>query len=120
VTSKKGATNDCIKVNVFDNTAEATISLWGPLTSSAAPWKALQTILLLERVNCQVRGSYIGLNFNSNTMVDIDPDIPDAHWLRGFAVRMIKKDHVNPPFPEDGVSCFLHWTMEGGVDRLSI
>jgi hypothetical protein len=102
VTSKKGVSNDCVKVNVFDDTTEATLSLWGPLCSSAVPWKASHTILLLERVGCQHRGAYFGLSLNSNTVVDIDPDIPDAHWLRAFAQRMIKKEHINPPFPDDG------------------
>lgn len=103
VTSKSGISNDCVKINVFDDTAEGSLTLWGPLTSSSTGWKASHTILLLERVNCQIRGSFIGLSLTSNTIVDIDPDIPDAHWLRSFAQRLIKKEHINPPFPENGL-----------------
>ena len=26
----------------------------------------------------------------------------DAYWLRGYAQRLTKRDHVNQPFPENG------------------
>ena len=35
--------------------------------------------------------------------MDIDPAFNDAVWLRAFAQRLTKKDHVNPPFPERGM-----------------
>jgi len=32
----------------------------------------------------------------------VDPCMADADWLRGFAQRLVKRDHVNEPFPEGG------------------
>jgi hypothetical protein len=42
------------------------------------------------------------LSLNANTRVDVDPNLSDALWLRALAQRLMKKEHVNPPFP-DGV-----------------
>lgn len=39
----------------------------------------------------------------ASTHVDVDPCMVDATWLREFAARLTKREHVNPPFPENGM-----------------
>lgn len=34
------------------------------------------------------------------TLVDVDPTIPDADWLRRWSIRQRSREAVNPPFPE--------------------
>ncbi|KAF2666878.1 hypothetical protein BT63DRAFT_441918 [Microthyrium microscopicum] len=97
-TKKGGDVNDLVKVMVFDDTTEATFSLWGPMTASAANWKASHTVLLLTRPGYNP-GKSVWLSLKNHTIVDIDPAISDAFWLRAFAQRMIKKSHVNPTIP---------------------
>ena len=42
------------------------------------------------------------LSLNQATQVDVDPCMDDAYWLRGYAQRLTKRDHVNEPFPDGG------------------
>ncbi|MCJ1308763.1 hypothetical protein MMC25_002417 [Agyrium rufum] len=39
------------------------------------------------------------LRINANTLVDIDPDIRDAAWLRTYMTRLTRRASVNPAFP---------------------
>ena len=34
------------------------------------------------------------------TLVDVDPSIPDADWLRRWSIRQRSREAINPPFPE--------------------
>ena len=43
------------------------------------------------------------LSLNQSTHVDVDPCMDDAYWLRGYAQRLTKREHVNEPFPEGGM-----------------
>lgn len=101
VTSKKGNQVEKCEVRVFDDTADASLVLWGSSTISATQWKPSFTILLLS--NPTLMGdSRPMLNLNSTTLVDVDPLFSDACWLRGYAERQEKREHVNQPFPQDG------------------
>lgn len=40
-------------------------------------------------------------SLTSSTIVDVDPEIPDADWLRRWAARQRSRETINPPFPED-------------------
>lgn len=101
VTTKAGYEVEKVDVNMFDDTAEATLTLWGCVTSSASSWKVSHTILLLTNPGSKDdRRSTITLT--SRTHVDVDPCMADATWLREFAQRMTQREHVNPPFPENG------------------
>ena len=42
------------------------------------------------------------LSLTNSTHVDVDPCMIDAYWLRGYAQRLTKREHVNQPFPEGG------------------
>lgn len=41
------------------------------------------------------------LSLTSATIIDVDPAIPDADWLRRWALRLKTREAINPPFPED-------------------
>jgi hypothetical protein len=101
VTTKRGEANDLVKVIVFDDTGEATLSLWKSMVDSAQSWAALCTVLLITSPGWRIDKN-LWLSVTSNTMLDVDPMISDAFWLRGYAQRMIKREHINPPFPNDG------------------
>lgn len=41
------------------------------------------------------------LNLTAATLVDVDPDIPDADWLRSWSKRQKVRESINPSFPAD-------------------
>lgn len=103
VTTKKGVPTEKVDLGVFDDTAEATLTLWGSATASAAAWKVSHTILLITEPGWRIdKKAWISLT--SSTQVDVDPAIPDTEWLRRFAQRLTRREHINPPFPEGGAS----------------
>ena len=106
VTTKKGVSIDKVDIHVFDETSESTIILWGSQTLSATFWQASHTILLLTDIGVRSSSRTL-LSIDQKTLVDVNPDIPDAYWLRTFAEGLVKRQHVNPPFPEEGIS-LLH------------
>ncbi|KAK6436192.1 hypothetical protein LTR95_007615 [Oleoguttula sp. CCFEE 5521] len=114
-----------MNVVVHDDTAEATLGLWGtvcyspgptlstaPLEGvaqdtlstnpdaarSAEPWKPGETVLLLQAPGFKV-GRFTYLNLTSTTLVDVDPAMKDAVWLRDWALRQKCREAVNPSFP---------------------
>ncbi|KAJ9665735.1 hypothetical protein H2201_004220 [Coniosporium apollinis] len=100
-TTKKGVPAENVNVGVFDDTAEASLTLWGASAASAGSWKASHTILLLTEPEWRVdKRAWISLT--SSTQVDVDPAIPDTEWLRGLAQRLTRRERVNPPFPDGG------------------
>ncbi|KAF6232815.1 hypothetical protein HO173_009029 [Letharia columbiana] len=97
--TKKGQEAEKVDVNVFDDTADAKLTLWGPHCSSPAYWKTSYTVLLITRPGLYGDGRPL-LSLTNNTHVDVDPCMTDAYWLRGHAQRLTKREHVNQPFPE--------------------
>ncbi|KAK4695537.1 hypothetical protein P7C71_g2230, partial [Lecanoromycetidae sp. Uapishka_2] len=98
-TTKKGTQTELISIIVFDDTADATLTLWGRTCNSASYWKASQTVLLIT--NPSFKGDRRPtLSLNQSTHVDVDPLMTDAYWLRGYAQRLTKRECVNLPFPE--------------------
>ena len=89
-------------VNVFDDTADAKLTLWGSVCSSTVDWRPSYTIFLITRPGLYGDGRPL-LSLNSDTYVDVDPLMTDAYWLRGHAQRLTKREHVNQPFPEGGM-----------------
>ncbi|KAF2466043.1 uncharacterized protein BDR25DRAFT_336616 [Lindgomyces ingoldianus] len=102
-TNKSGTTSELISIGVFDDTAEATITLYGAVSSSASRWQPSHTVLLITSPGWRI-DRIAKLSLNANTRVDVDPDTKDAAWLRSFAQRMTKKEHINPTFPGGGKS----------------
>lgn len=103
VTSKKGGVSECVNINIFDDTADASLTLWGDATASATPWKPSQTVLLLTNPGWRIdRRAWISLT--ANTLVDVNPCISDADWLRKFAQRLTRRECVQPAWPAKGTS----------------
>ncbi|ORY19497.1 hypothetical protein BCR34DRAFT_620953 [Clohesyomyces aquaticus] len=100
-TNKNGTTSEFIGIGVFDDTGEATLTLYGVACNSASSWKPSHTVLLITNPGWKI-DRVAKLSLSANTRVDVDPDIKDAMWLRVFAQRITKKEHINPPF-SDGV-----------------
>lgn len=119
VERKDGSSTENMNVQVHDDTAGATFGLWGtPALSptrgsidteaannkdgqgkARAPWKAGETVLLLEAPGWKIgRGTYLSLT--TTTIIDVDPAIGDADWLRRWACRQKVREAINPPFPE--------------------
>ena len=71
------------------------------MTLSASLWKASDTILLLSNPGFK-DDRKPALSIGTETHIDVDPHMDDACWLRGFAQKLTKREHVNQPFPEDG------------------
>jgi hypothetical protein len=115
ITTKKGAERDLAEVLIFDHTAELRWTLWGEIIESAKDWKPGKTVLLIS--NPGYRAEYLGkgcVSIQHSTMIDVDPDFPDAHWLRKYAEGLTKKESLCLEFP-DGV-----WDVdaaEHGVSR---
>lgn len=96
--------SELINLHVFDDTAQASITLWGDALHSADSWVPSQTILLITRPQVKIdRRTYLSLN--SSSLVDVDPDTDDARRLRKHAQSMKRREHVNPCCPEGG--CYL-------------
>ncbi|KAF2659653.1 hypothetical protein K491DRAFT_755187 [Lophiostoma macrostomum CBS 122681] len=100
-TNKAGFSSELMSIGVFDDTAEATLTLCGAVCSSASHWQPSHTILLISHPGWRIDRT-TRLSLNGNTRIDVDPDMADALWLRALAQRLTKREHVNPPFP-DGV-----------------
>jgi hypothetical protein len=124
VERKDGTSTENMNLQVHDDTAGATLGLWGtPALSPAGgaiegaieadgtdstnerpvrsktPWKAGETVLLLEAPGWKIgRGTYLSLS--TTTIVDIDPVMADADWLRRWASKQKIREAVNLPFPE--------------------
>ena len=95
---------ELVNAVVFDHTADTNLTLWGTLIHSIESWRASFTVLLLSGPILHTSRQRTSISLNASTFVDVDPDFRDAHWLRKSAQRLIKREHVNLPFPEGGRS----------------
>ena len=91
-----------VEAIVFDNTAQAVLSLWEEASASAASWKPSETVLLISRPGYKEDRRASNIVVNAQTWVEVDPAMQDADWLREYARKLVKRDHVNLAFPEDG------------------
>jgi hypothetical protein len=101
ITNKKGVQLELTEVNLFDNTADIVLKLWGDMGLSSKDWRPSGTILLFSNPSFRLeyRGASIGVSHA--TMVDVDPEFSDAEWLRKYAASQNKKESVDQTFPED-------------------
>ncbi|KAF2646241.1 hypothetical protein P280DRAFT_502865 [Massarina eburnea CBS 473.64] len=96
---KDGNTSDLISVGIFDETADAFLTLYGSLSNSASSWTPSHTVLLIANPSWKIDRA-AKLSFNANTQLYIDPDMADARYVRALAQRLTKKEHINPPYPK--------------------
>ncbi|KAI1380947.1 hypothetical protein F4677DRAFT_205467 [Hypoxylon crocopeplum] len=100
VHSKKlGKTLDIVEVGVFDDTATCVLKIWEDKVASAKSWIPSQTVLLISKPTSKVNCTPPELGIAYNTMINVDPQFPDADWLRERVRNMSKKQSVYVPFP---------------------
>lgn len=92
-------------MGIFDDTADASLTLYSGLCDSAASLQPSHTILLISSPGWRIEKT-AKLSLNANSRIDIDPDMGDARRLRALARRLTKKEHVNPPFPAIDASSY--------------
>lgn len=95
--NRNGTTSDLTSLTIFDDTASATLTLYGSLADSAPTFTPSHTILLISNPGWRIEKT-AKLSLNANSRCDIDPDMADARRLRALAQRLTKKEHVNPGF----------------------
>jgi len=104
--NRNGTTSELISLGIFDDTADACLTLYSALCDSASSFTPSKTILLISNPGWRIEKT-AKLSLNANSRIDIDPDMADARRLRALAQRLTKKEHVNPSFPvcniEEGV-----------------
>ncbi|KAL1998817.1 hypothetical protein VTN02DRAFT_5532 [Thermoascus thermophilus] len=95
VTNSKGQPADKIDIGIGDESGEAILTLYGRMMLSALRWTPGSTILLISRVHWRLDWR---LSVTARTMIDVDPDIVEAEWLRRAAVG--RSRCVNQAYPE--------------------
>ncbi|KAI0908579.1 hypothetical protein F4824DRAFT_512433 [Ustulina deusta] len=101
---KREASLSLIEVGIYDDTAHCVLKLWQEKIPSAKAWVPNQTVLLVSQPSCSLndganRHAEIGIGYSS--MVDINPDYPEARWLRKKIQEMAKRESVIIPYPGD-------------------
>lgn len=99
VLNRNGTTSSLLSLGIFDATADASLTLYAPLCSSATTFTPSKTILLISNPGWRIDKS-AKLTLNATSRLDIDPDLADARRLRALAQRLTHREHVNPPFPD--------------------
>jgi len=90
-----------VNIGLFDHTTQASLTLWGAALVSVDSWQPSGTVLLLTNAGFSP-GHQSSVSLQANTFVDVDPLVDDAVWLRKYAQKLTKRDHVNPEAPEGG------------------
>lgn len=103
--NRNGTTSELIPLSVFDDTAEAILTLYGVLCDSVSSFQPSKTILLISNPGWRIDRT-AKLSLNGNSRVDIDPNMGDARRLRALAQRLTTTEHVNPPFPDADIKGF--------------
>lgn len=101
ITTKKGNECELAEVFLFDHTGEIKLTLWGEQIESSRPWQPGKTILLISTPGYRALYSGKGsISIQHSTMVDVDPDFPDAEWMRKYADGLTKREGLCLEFPE--------------------
>ncbi|KAI9643763.1 hypothetical protein NHQ30_007112 [Ciborinia camelliae] len=102
IVKKDGAESDLIEVLLFDHTGEVKMKYWNDLIDSVKEWQPGKTIFLLSNpVHKLDYGGKGVLEWGRNTMLDVEPEFADAHWLRRWAGSLMRKESVAIPFPHE-------------------
>ncbi|KAH8725923.1 hypothetical protein GQ44DRAFT_706728 [Phaeosphaeriaceae sp. PMI808] len=96
--NRNGTISQFVSLSIFDDTADASLTLYGDLCASASSIHPHTTIFLISNPGWRIDKT-AKLSLNANSRLDIDPDMRDARHLRALAQRLTKKQHVNPAFP---------------------
>lgn len=101
---------DMIDVGVFDDTATSVLKLWEDKVPSAKRWIPNQTILLISKPTCRGGSASPEIGIGYSSTIDVDPEFPDADWLRSKVKSMSKKQSVHTPFPTNT------WNIEVAIN----
>jgi hypothetical protein len=85
-----------LSVCICDQSTEATLSICHPLIPSAQGWEQYRTTLLISSPGRQPGRK---LSIKARTLVEVDPDIDEAAWVRQWVQR--ENCPVNEHFPAD-------------------
>ncbi|KAI9799763.1 MAG: hypothetical protein M1833_003882 [Piccolia ochrophora] len=99
-TNRFSQTRDKIEVVVFDDTAEATLLLWGLPAASASDWRSTLTTLLITDPSLKASDP-LSISVTAGSLFDVDPQMTEATGLRKLAQSMMVKERVNAAFPSD-------------------
>jgi len=92
-----------IEVVVFDETKSCVLRLWQDKVASARMWVASETVLLITNPGfrpAKGKNSNPELRVDITSMVDVNPELPEAEWLRRLAAARTKQGRACIPFPE--------------------
>ena len=120
ISKKAGGESDLVEVRLFDNTGEIRWTLWGEMIESARDWQPGKTVLLISNpgYRAEVYSGKGSVGIQHGTMVDVDPDFPDAEWLRKFAVGLTKTESLCVEFPEELFNEDVVEGAEYGINRI--
>ncbi|EDN91607.1 hypothetical protein SS1G_01010 [Sclerotinia sclerotiorum 1980 UF-70] len=102
IIKKDGGESDLIEVILFDHTGETKMKCWSDLIESVKEWQPGKSILLIS--NPMHKLDYGGkgvIAFGRNTMVDVEPEFPDAIWLKKWAIGLLRKESIGITFPSE-------------------
>jgi hypothetical protein len=119
ITKTKGGESELVEVLLFDHTAELRLTLWEGLIESSRKWQSGKTILLISSPS--YRAAYNGkgcIGIQQSTMLDEDPEFPDAVWLKNYAARLVKRESVCQQFPDDIFTEDVIEAAEYGINRI--
>lgn len=102
VQRKNGGECDLATILLVDHTGEMRWTIWQEMIDSAKDWQPGKTILLISNPGYKLEYSGKGsVGVLHSTMIDVDPDFPDADWLRKYVLGLTKKESLCVEFPED-------------------
>ncbi|KAH8893193.1 hypothetical protein GQ53DRAFT_821914 [Thozetella sp. PMI_491] len=101
VHTKDQRDRDLVKVTVFDETVPTcNLNLWEDQTVALRAWVPDDTVLLLTNPKVKTRGSATAeLGIGVKSWVEVNPEFPDAEWLRRMASDRKKREAGFLPFP---------------------
>ncbi|KAI1344803.1 hypothetical protein F5Y15DRAFT_421913 [Xylariaceae sp. FL0016] len=102
-TKKREEPLSLIEVGIFDDTENCLLKLWQDKVPSAKAWTPNKTILLISLPTCRVATyanapTEIGITYS--TMICVDPEFPEADWLRKKLCNLSKRDEVPIRYPD--------------------
>ncbi|KAF8457457.1 hypothetical protein BGX38DRAFT_1265754 [Terfezia claveryi] len=98
---KNGGIVEKVEVGVFDETAHGLLILWGALVVCTANWQPNNTILLLTSPNVKLWGNRPQFTITRKSLVEVNPNMREAAWLREYASRSLGRPVLQQEFPKD-------------------
>lgn len=101
ITTKENKLLELQEIRLFDDTGEATLKLWNASTINSRLWTAGKTVLLISEPQYKLDFGKGHMGLGQPTMVDVEPDCPDAAWLRRWMEGRLNRESLKMEFNED-------------------